>query len=240
MSAAMLAERWAAIPVEGGEMSGFHVAPEGRAVPGLVMLQEIFGVNPAMQEKARRFALLGYAVLVPDLFWRQQPRVSLGYGADDRKRGFELMQGFDLAHGAADVAASARWLAAQPGSAGRLGVIGFCLGGRLAVTAQQEHRFDAIASLYGVRIDADPDGLRRLDVPFQFHVGDRDAHVSAESVDAVRKAVDGTPNAQVFVYPGAQHGFFNPLRADVFAPEAATLAERRIAELFSATLVARA
>lgn len=240
MNASMLTERWAAIPVEGGEMSGFCVAPEGSAVPGLVLLQEIFGVNPAMQEKARRFASLGYAVLVPDLFWRQQPRVSLGYGADDRKRGFELMQGFDLARGTADIASSARWLAAQPGSSGRLGVIGFCLGGRLAVVAQQAHRFDAVVSLYGVRLDADPDVLRRLDVPFQFHVGDRDTHIAAESVDVVRRAIDGRPDGQVFVYPGAQHGFFNPLRTDVFAPEAATLAERRITELFSAALVARA
>jgi carboxymethylenebutenolidase len=236
----MLAERWAAIPVEDGEMAAFHVAPEGRRVPGLVMLQEIFGVNPAMQEQARRFAALGYAVLVPDLFWRQQPRVSLGYGADDRKRGFELMQDFDPARGAADIAASARWLAAQPGRAGGLGVIGICLGGRLAVVAQAAHRFDAVVSLYGVRLDADPDALRGLDVPFQFHVGDRDAHVPAESVDAVRAALDGRSDAQVFVYPGAQHGFYNPLRAEVFAPEAATLAERRIAGLFSAALVAPA
>jgi carboxymethylenebutenolidase len=240
MSASTLVERWVRIAVEGGEMAAFHVAPERGPVPGLVMLQEIFGVNAAMQEQARRFAALGYGVLVPDLFWRQQPRVDLGYGPDDRKRGFELMQGFDPVRGAADIAASARWLAAQPGRSGGLGVIGFCLGGRLAVAAQAAHRFDAVVSLYGVRLDADPAALRRLDVPFQFHVGDRDAHVPAESVDAVRKAVDGRPDAQVFVYPGAQHGFYNPLRAEVFAQEAAALAERRIAGLLSAALVVRA
>ena len=237
MSARMVDERWTAIPVEGGEMPAFHVTPQGRTAPGLVVLQEIFGVNPAMEEKARRFASLGYAVLVPDLFWRQQPRVSLGYGDDDRKRGFALMQGFDFARGTADIAAAARWLGAQSSAAGRLGVIGFCLGGKLAVVAQQAHRFDAVASLYGVRLDADPDILRRIDVPFQFHVGDRDAHIPHESIDAVRRALAGKPNAEVFVYSGAQHGFFNAARTEVFAAEAAALAERRVAEMFSAALV---
>jgi carboxymethylenebutenolidase len=225
-----MSEAWVAIPVEGGSMAAFRA---GSGKSGLVMLQEIFGVNAAMQDKARRFAALGYTVLVPDLFWRLEPRVALGYSEEERKKGFGLFGRFDFAAGIADIAAAARFLER---TRAKIGVIGFCLGGRLAVASTAAYPFRAVASLYGVKLEADAERLRAIDVPLQVHVGDNDAHVPMESVQQIREIVEGRPNAEVFVYPGAQHGFFNAARAEVYAPAAARLAEQRVAGMFAQTL----
>lgn len=225
-----MSEAWVDIPVKGGAMSAFQV---GSGKPGVVMLQEIFGVNVAMQEEARRFATLGYTMLVPDLFWRLQPRVLLGYGEEDRKAGFNFMQRFDFAAGIADIAAAAKWLERSHPS---LGVMGFCLGGKLAVASTVAYPFRAVASLYGVKLEGDPERLRAIGVPLQIHVGDKDAHVPMEAVQQIKEIVKGKPNAEVFVYPGTQHGFFNAARPEVYSPDAAKQAQARVVAMFSKAL----
>lgn len=221
---------WVDVPVQGGAMAAFLVG-EGKA--GIVMLQEIFGVNAAMQDKARRFAGLGFTILVPDLFWRLQPRVELGYTEEDRKKGFELLNRFDFKAGIADIAAAARWLERKHAS---VGVVGFCLGGKLAVAATAAYPFKAVASLYGVKLEADKERLRAIEAPLQIHVGDKDAHVPMEAVAQIRETVKDKPNAEVFVYPGAGHGFFNAARPEAYSPEAAALAQKRVAEMFGRAL----
>jgi len=226
----MTRESWVEIRVPGGSMAAFLA--DGGA-PALVMLQEIFGVNAAMQEKARRFARLGFTVLVPDLFWRLEPRVALGYGEAERKRGFDLFSRFDFKAGIGDIAAAARWLEREHGG---VAVIGFCLGGKLAVTATAAYPFKAVASLYGVKLEADKERLRAIDVPLQIHVGDQDAHIPVQAVEEIRATLKDRPNAEVFIYPGAQHGFFNAARPGVYAPDAAALAEQRVSAMFRRTL----
>lgn len=225
-----MSESWVDVPVQGGGMAAFLVG-EGKA--GIVMLKEIFGVNAAMQDKARRFAGLGFTILVPDLFWRLQPRVELGYTDEDRKKGFDLFNRFDFKTGIADIAAAARWLERKHAS---VGVIGFCLGGKLAVAATAAYPFKAVASLYGVKLEADKERLRAIEAPLQIHVGDKDAHVPMEAVAQIRETVKDKPNAEVLVYAGAGHGFFNAARREVYSPEAAALAQKRVAEMFGRAL----
>jgi len=229
-----VSEKWIDIEVEGGRMAALLARPEQPGRGGLVMLQEIFGVNAAMQAKARKFAGHGFTVLVPDLFWRMKPRVSLGYQDPDRGTAFGYMQKFDSPAGIHDIAAAARWLEHE--TRGKVGVIGFCLGGKLAVAATAAYPFAAVASLYGVKLDADPERLQAVQVPLQIHVGDKDAHVPTDSVQKIREIVKDRPNAEVFVYPGAQHGFFNALRADVHDADAAARAEARASEMFRKAL----
>lgn len=225
---------WVGIPVQDGKMDAWHHPGSGDRLARLVMLQEIFGVNEAMRATAAQFAERGFDVLVPDLFWRLEPRVQLGYTDADRKRGFELMQRFDFARGVQDIADSARWLAGSGG--GKIGLIGFCLGGRLAVEAAGAYDFKAVIALYGIKLETVPAKLLALQAPFQLHVGDRDAHVPAEAVAAIGKILAGKKDAEVFVYPGAQHGFFNPVRAEVFDAEAAAAAMYRITKQLSSSL----
>lgn len=225
-----MTEKWVDLPVKGGTMAAFQ-AGNGKA--GIVMLQEVFGVNPAMQDKARKFAAHGYTVLVPDLFWRMEPRVSLGYSGKDREKAFDLFGRFDFAAGIQDIAAAAKWLErSHPAVA----VIGFCLGGRLAVAATAAYPFKAVASLYGVKLEADPERLQAVQVPLQVHVGDNDAHVPMEAVGRIQELLKEKPSAEVFVYPGAQHGFFNAARQEVYSPDAARQAEARISAMFAKAL----
>jgi dienelactone hydrolase len=126
---------WIQIPLRGksDKIDAFIAEPSEPPRGSLVMLQEIFGVNEAMREKARDFASAGFLVVVPDLFWRLQRRVDLGYSESERKQGFGLMQKFDQAAGAADVRDVISWLRKRSGH--KMGVVGFCLGGRIAVLA---------------------------------------------------------------------------------------------------------
>ncbi len=225
---------WTRIPLRapGEKIDAFVAAPSGPARGSLVMLQEIFGVNEAMRGKARDFASAGFAVIVPDLFWRLKRRVDLGYGEDERKQGFGLMQKFDQATGADDIRDVIAWLRRRDGH--KVGLVGFCLGGRMAVLAAAGNPdVSAVASFYGVRLDLCSDELRTLNAPFQFHVGDRDAHVPAEHVSAVAATVAGMSSADVFVYPEAQHGFYNRERSDVYNAEAAALARSRALALLT-------
>jgi carboxymethylenebutenolidase len=212
-------------------MGAFLVEPAAPARSGIVLLQEIFGVNEAMRDKARAFAAEGYSVLAPDLFWRLEPRVDLGYGEDDRKRGFGFMQKFDQVAGARDIRVATAWLRAS--LAGKsVTLVGFCLGGRMAVLAGANNPdVTAVVSFYGVRLDLCPDELRAIAAPFQFHVGDRDAHVPASHVAAVQETLADKTNTDVFVYAGAQHGFYNRLRQDVFNAEASEQARARVLAL---------
>jgi carboxymethylenebutenolidase len=219
---------WTRVPLRspGEEIDAFVAEPSGPTRGSLVMLQEIFGVNEAMRGKARDLASAGFAVIVPDLFWRLKRRVDLGYGEEERKEGFALMQKFDQAAATGDIQDVIAWLRRRDGR--KVGVIGFCLGGRMAVLAAAGNPdVSAVASFYGVRLDLCPNQLRTLTAPFQFHVGDRDAHVPAEHVSAVSAIVAGMPSAEVFIYSGAQHGFYNRQRTDVYDAEAAALARSR-------------
>jgi carboxymethylenebutenolidase len=225
---------WTRIPLRspGEEIDAFVAEPSRPARGSVVMLQEIFGVNEAMRDKARDFASEGFAVIVPDLFWRLKRRVDLGYGEDERKEGFALMQKFDQAAGAADIRDVISWLRRRDDR--KVGLVGFCLGGRMAVLAAAGNPdVSAVASFYGVRLDLCPDQIKALTVPFQFHVGESDAHVPAEHVRAVSTIAADLASAEIFVYPDAQHGFYNRQRTDVYNAEAAALARSRAMALLT-------
>src|SRR5690349_840394 len=117
---------WVSVPLPAKTAMDAYLAlpPAGKGL-GVVMLQEIFGVNAAMRAKAEGLAADGCAVLVPDLFWRAERRVDLGYSEPERQRGFELMKRFDMQAGVADAVAAAKWLARHPASNGRVAFVGF-------------------------------------------------------------------------------------------------------------------
>jgi len=117
---------------DGGKFRGYLAVPAAGKGPGIVLCQEIFGINAYIREVADYYAEEGYVVLAPDLFWRLDKDVELGYTEDDWKKAFDYFQRFDTDKGMEDITAAVRVLRTRPEVAGKVGALGFCLGGRLA------------------------------------------------------------------------------------------------------------
>ena len=216
MSVQNLVREWRTVNTGRGSIDVYVAADRAGVRPAVIMFPEIFGVNDAMKDEAARIAEQGFSVAVPDIFWRQETRVDLGYSPDDRKRGFGFMQNYDFAEGIADMAAVTKAVEAFDDFAGPASMVGFCLGGKLALLVGAKTGAPAIISFYGVRLDQNVDLIRAYKGAFQFHVGSRDDHIPAETISAVSHAVKAMPNAEVFVYEGAAHGFFNRVRSEVY------------------------
>jgi carboxymethylenebutenolidase len=217
-----------------GKFQGLLALPPAGKGPGIVLFQEIFGVNSHIQGVAKQYALDGFVVLAPDLFWREQPRVELGYEGDDRNRGIEMMKELKPQDIEADVAASCATLRARAETNGQpIGAVGYCFGGRLAFFAASQGKVDASVSYYGGGIHDNLQRAESIKCPMQFHYAENDSGIPLEGVEKVRKAMEG--RAEVFVYPKATHGFNCWDRASYDAPSAA-LAHGRTLQFFAKNL----
>lgn len=199
----------------------FLALPPAGSGPGLLLCQEIFGVNPHIRALARQYALDGFVVLAHDVFWRQTPRVELGYEGLDRQRGVELAGQLAPADVVADLQAAVGVLRARPEAAGRrIGAIGYCMGGRLAFNAAALAGVDAAVAYYGGGIHNQLDLVPRINCPVQFHYAGHDDHIPPAAVEKVREAMAGKAG-EVHLYPDAMHGFNCWARASYHAPSAA-------------------
>ncbi len=224
-------------------LEAFYVASahrsEGNAhtpVGTILLLQEIFGVNTAIRATAIWLSELGYNVIAPDLFGKVERRTDLGYGAEDRKKGFSLMQQMDRAQALKDCEKAVEWARLQGDANGKIASVGFCIGGLLALQFAAVNPCEAAISFYGVQASENIQAIESIRCPVQYHVGENDTHIPAPSVDVLTQSFARMPAAQLFRYPDAGHGFFNPMRGDVFAPEAAGLAAKRMLQLLKDTL----
>ena len=212
---------WISVPASGGTFDAYVALPPSGSGPGLVLYQEIFGVNEHIQSVAEQYALDGFVVLAPDVFWRQSPRVELGYDAADRQQGMALAGQLRLELLMLDLRASVGALRALPQTAGRkLGAMGYCMGGRLAYMTAALAEIDAAVAYYGGGIHDQLHLASGINCPMQFHYAERDDHISMAAVDKVRAAF-ANKSAEVHVYPGAAHGFNCWARASYHAPSAA-------------------
>jgi carboxymethylenebutenolidase len=212
--------------------AGYLALPPAGHGPGLLLWQEIFGVNEHIRAVARQYALDGFVVLAPDIFWRQAPRIDLGYEGDDRARAMALMQGYTAPDAMADIAAGAAALRARPEVGGaQVASLGYCMGGRLAYLTAASAGVDAAVAYYGGGIQGQLDRAVAIACPMQFHYAERDDHIPPEAVQRVRSAL---PHAEVHVYAGAQHGFNCWARSSYHAPSAALAHGRTLVFLASA------
>ena len=213
---------WTSVAVPGGAFFDAYLAkpPAGKG-PGLVLFQEIFGVNEHIRTVAEQYALDGFVVLAPDIFWRSERRVDLGYEGADRQRGIQLagqLKGPELG---LDMVASVTALRARAEvEGGKVGAIGYCMGGRLAFLAAATAGVDAAVAYYGGGIHKQLDIAPRITCPVQFHYADHDDNIPPPAVQSVREAMAGKP-AEVHVYPGSMHGFNCWARVSYHAPSAA-------------------
>jgi carboxymethylenebutenolidase len=235
---APVASCWTTVTGSAGPFDAYLALPPAGNGPGLLLLQEIFGVNEHIRTVAEQYALDGFVVLAPDVFWQQQRRLDIGYTPDDIQRGRAMAMAADRGALQRDLADAVKDLRARPQVKGRgIGAIGYCMGGRLAYVAAASAGVDAAVAYYGGGIQDMLDLAPKISCPMQFHYGALDANIPLAAVDKVRAAMAGKP-AEVHVYDSADHGFNCWARGSYQAASAA-LAHGRSLQFFAEKLFSR-
>jgi carboxymethylenebutenolidase len=180
--------------------------PTGRG-PGLVILQEIFGVNEHIRAVADQYATDGYCVIAPDIFWREGRKIELAYDPQGFERGLGLLGKLDIDQTAIDLQATVTALKQLSACTGKVGSLGFCMGGLLSFIAAAEAGVDTAVCYYGGGIHQHLDRAKKIRCPVLFHFADQDAYIPQQAVQAVRKSLGGRKNVRVIVHAGVDHGF---------------------------------
>lgn len=217
----------------GKQFSAYLATPETGKGPGVVLCQEIFGVNAAMREKADFLAEEGYTVLVPDLFWRVAPNIELGYTPEDFQKAFELYQQYDENLGVEDIQDSLAFLKTRPecDTSTGLGVVGYCLGGKLAYLAGCRLSEVACAvGYYGVGIEKALDELANVKGRLVLHIAELDQFTPPDARQAIVDAANQYSNVQAYVYEGVDHAFARPKSNHYHKPSARFAHEERYAQ----------
>jgi len=198
---------------DGHELDAWRADPAGEARGGIVVVQEIFGVNEHIRDICERLAGTGYTAIAPAVFDRVETGVELGYDDDGIARGRELRGGIQWDEVMADIAAAVEVLKAE----GKVGVVGFCWGGSLAWLAACRLGVDAAVGYYGGQIIDFKD--EQPTCPVLLHFGETDGSIPLTDVEAIK---DAQPKVPVHVYEGAGHGFNCDRRGSFDAASAAT------------------
>jgi carboxymethylenebutenolidase len=204
--------------------------------PVVIVLQEIFGVNPGIRSIAQHYADDGYLALCPDLFWRSARNLSMSE-ADPvhTERGFALYNSYDFDRGVDDIAAAIALARGLPGSSGKVGVTGYCLGGLLTFLAAARTDADAFAAYYGGGTERFVDRARGVRAPLLYHLAGEDEYIGPDAQRAIRAALADVPSATVHTYEGCNHAFARP-GGSHYDAASATLANERTDRFFAHTL----
>ncbi len=216
---------------DGQSFSAYLAVPAAGHGPGLVLCQEIFGINDFMRRTAQALAEEGYVVLAPDLFWRQQPGIQLTDGPADMPRAFELYQRFDVELGVKDIASTLAALRALPEQQGGAGVLGYCLGGKLAYLAACRTDADVAIGYYGVGIEDSLQEAANLRGRLVLHIAEQDGFCPPPARQRILEALGGKANVELYVYPGMDHAFARTGGAHYDKPSALMAHQRSMAAL---------
>ncbi|WP_264214696.1 dienelactone hydrolase family protein [Leisingera thetidis] len=211
---------------DGGTFGAYLARPEKGSGPGLVLLQEIFGVTEDIRAIADMYAEEGYVVAAPDVFWRAEPRLELSHGGEDMKRAMALGQGLDDAQAVADIADVVAALKALDCCKGGIGIMGQCMGVRLAVGAAVAGHVDCAVAYYPVGLNRVLKDGDDIPVPAVFHIGAEDPFMGQDEVKALAERFAGNHQIEIYSYPEAGHAFANPGR-DTFIKAPADMAYSR-------------
>ncbi len=190
-----------------GSFNGYLAVPESGSGPGIVLLQEIFGINDTIRGIADYYAEEGYVVLAPDLFWREEPGVELGYGPDDWQKAFGFYQGFDQDLGIEDIDAAVEVLRARPECSGQVGALGFCLGARLAYLTACRCDVDVAVGYYGMGIQDHLDEAANIKGRLVLHFAENDEYCPTEHREQIHAVLQGQDNVELYLYSGVDHAF---------------------------------
>jgi carboxymethylenebutenolidase len=225
--------------VDGGEFDAPVWLPAGGGGAGVVLIQEIFGLDDYLRSVAANLAALGYVVIVPELFWRIRRHWSCGHDEAGLAAAMALSARFDAELGRSDVLATLAHLRSLPEVRGGAGLFGFCLGGSLAFTAAAQGDPDAAVSFYGSAVPGGIALLDRITCPIQFQFGALDPYIPIGDVRRVADAVESHPGAEIYLHERAGHAFHNHLAPMFHQPEAAAAAWGLATEFLVRTLPPR-
>jgi carboxymethylenebutenolidase len=215
---------------DGGSFSAYVATPKSGKGPGIVLIQEIFGVNKVMRDLADGFAAQGYTVMCPDLFWRQEPGVQITDKTEaEWKKAFALMQGFNTNKGIDDLKATLATLRKHPACTGKAGSVGYCLGGKLAFLMATRSDSDANVSYYGVGLQDLLGEAKSIKKPLLLHIAEKDQFTPPEAQKKVIDGLKGNKLVTIHTYPGADHAFAR-IGGEHYDKKAADLANQRTAE----------
>ena len=203
-----MSQSWISIKNEQGEKFDAYLSlpPTGKG-PGILLLQEIFGVNEHIRAVADQYAADGYAVIAPDIFWRAERRLELDYNQSGFDKGLGLLGGINLDQAAVDMRAAVNTLKQHKACTGKVGSMGFCMGGLLSFIAAAEAGVNTAVCYYGGGIHQHLDRAKKIKCPVLFHFAEKDSYIPAAAVAAVRKSMGKRENVRLIVHPGVDHGF---------------------------------
>lgn len=224
------------ITTNDGSFSAYLARPQKASAPAVVVIQEIFGVNQVMRDVTDALAAEGYLAICPDLFWRIEPGIDITDQSEaEWKRAFELFNAFDVDAGVKDIQATITTIRKDPGCNGKVGAVGFCLGGLLAFLTATRTDADASAAYYGVGIESRVGEAEKLVKPLLIHIAEEDQFVPKEAQAVILQALKNHPNVEVYTYPGRDHAFARAGGAHYDAADA-KLAAGRTQQFFQKTL----
>lgn len=211
-----------------GAFEAYVADPQGGSAsgPAIVVIQEIFGVNHVMRDTCDWLAAEGYTAVCPDLFWRIEPGIDITDRTEaEWARAFELFKAFNVDTGAQDIAATIAQLRAD--GHGKVGAVGYCLGGLMAYLTAARTDVDAAVGYYGVGIDAYLGEAAQIKKPLMLHIAEEDGFVSKDS-QAKMKAALASPAFALHSYPGRDHAFARLGGQHYHVGDAATANQRTI------------
>lgn len=192
---------------DGGSFAAYLALPEQTPAPGIVLLPEVFNTNEHIREVADGYAAEGFTVIAPDVYWRQEPGAYMPYTDDGRDKARALRAELDTDQFADDLGDAVDALKNRGECTGKVGVMGFCLGGKFTYLSAVRHKIQAAVSYYGVQIDEHLDEADNLGCPILMHFAGVDPHVPEAAVAAIQARMGAWDNVAIHVYPGAEHGF---------------------------------
>jgi carboxymethylenebutenolidase len=198
------------ITIEGrdGAFGAYMARPKTLPAPAVVVLQEIFGVNVDMRETCDELAAQGFIAVCPDLFWRQEPDLDLNHWSDaEWKKGLALYAAYDRDKGVRDIVDTAHAAGQLDGASGKVGVMGFCLGGLMTFLTAAREKIDAAVAYHGGETEKYLDEADKITAPMLMHLAEEDEFISKEAQTKIKAALSNKPNVEIYSYPGCKHAF---------------------------------
>jgi carboxymethylenebutenolidase len=216
-----------------GSFDAYIAEPSGTPRAAIVVIQEIFGINEGIRRKCDHWAEKGYLAIAPDLFWRLQPGVELDPDVESEfKQALDLMGRFDQDKGIEDIEATIRAARARLPEGGKVGAVGYCLGGRLAYMTAARTDIDASVGYYAVGIPGLLGEKHAIARPLALHIAGADHFVTPDQQKAMHEGLDGEERITLWDYPGEDHGFAAEM-GKRRSEDAAQQADKRTEDFFA-------